>query len=565
MSVRRAKTLVLLSGILLLFSAVSCREGNGSKVTGRHAVVALMNSAELIMNDNPERACQLMDSIDSHSIRSRALQARYALLYTESRYKNYIDETNDSLIMIAVRYYSIGNDYLSRFRSYYSLGCIYNGLHRYTDAAVALSEAERLESYIDDGYRLGLLYSQLGDVFSSSFDYHRAEQYYTKAYYSYLESAKEMHSIYALSDIAGCYMNLHQFKEGDSILYIVEKWALRYDDAQLYSNTLMNRLSCSLYMNDADSSKMLFDKYNASFGIFKEEPFSLNLLSRYCLFFQDIDQARDAMNKMRNTQMTLSDSVNLYFLSSTLANCQGNQDSALYYYQESMALQNKNLRTSLQQPVLGAQKDHFRTLAELESLKSKHSKTILFLCIIIFVFILIIAVIYYYFKHKRMQEQLYDSLATIEELTAANHISTDKIVRLRSEILRQFQERHDVSNHLYSMYFGSNYHDKITKQQLNTLIERLIKEYTSQEYIRNLDKLINESCNDIMKRLSAPEIGLTEKDIQLLRFSISGLSLKSFSFITKESVENVYQIKTRLMKKIKAYSYDLWDELHKVL
>lgn len=164
-----------------------------------------------------------------------------------------------------------------------------------------------------------------------------------------------------------------------------------------------------------------------------------------------------------------------------------------------------------------------------------------------------------------MQEQLYDSLATIEELTAANHISTDKIVQLRSEILRQFQERHDVSNHLYSMYFGSNYHDKITKQQLNTLIERLIKEYTSQEYIRNLDKLINESCNDIMKRLSAPEIGLTEKDIQLLRFSISGLSLKSFSFITKESVENVYQIKTRFMKKIKAYSYDLWDELHKVL
>ena len=84
-----------------------------------------MDSAEWFMNDSPKHARLLIDSIDSKSIDRHSLNARYALLKTEADYKNYINETNDSLIMIAVRYYSGKRDVLSRFQSYYYLGCIY--------------------------------------------------------------------------------------------------------------------------------------------------------------------------------------------------------------------------------------------------------------------------------------------------------------------------------------------------------------------------------------------------------------------------------------------------------
>ena len=57
-----------------------------------------------------------------------------------------------------------------------------------------------------------------------------------------------------------------------------------------------------------------------------------------------------------------------------------------------------------------------------------------------------------------MKEQLYDSLAVVEELSG-------RIEDLKNQVRVQFHERHDISNRLYSMYFDSTTQDKVTKQQ----------------------------------------------------------------------------------------------------
>ena len=125
----------------------------------------------------------------------------------------------------------------------------------------------------------------------------------------------------------------------------------------------------------------------------------------------------------------------------------------------------------------------------------------------------------------------------------------------------QFHERHDLSNRLYSMYFDSESQDKITKQQLNVTINSLIKDYTAPESVKKLDNLLNESYDGIMKRLTDPVVGLTEKEVELFRYSIAGLSSKSVSVIIKESPQNIYQIKSRLLKKVRRNSEELWSRL----
>ena len=192
--------LLLMAGLIL----AGCSRINDGKEHRRHVIAELMDSAEVIMNDDPETALRFMDSIDSHSISGRERIARYALLYSEAQYKNGIDAADDSLIMIAVQYYSINKNLLNRFRSYYMLGCTYNGLGQLTNAAVALGQAELLVGKINDGYRLGLLYTQLGNTFFDSYDFRRAEHYYSMAMYNYKDAGKESHRIYALQDIGGC-------------------------------------------------------------------------------------------------------------------------------------------------------------------------------------------------------------------------------------------------------------------------------------------------------------------------------------------------------------------------
>ena len=71
------------------------------------------------MENHPDSAYSLLQTIDSEALRTRGGRARYALLYTQAQDKNYIDETNDSLISEAVDYYRQTDDVRRKFLSYY--------------------------------------------------------------------------------------------------------------------------------------------------------------------------------------------------------------------------------------------------------------------------------------------------------------------------------------------------------------------------------------------------------------------------------------------------------------
>ena len=108
-----------------LFAALTvtgCSRINDGKVRSGSAIDALMNKAESIMNSDAGMADSLMNLIDPNYLIGKERKARYALLYTESQYKNYQPFTSDSLILTAARYYSISNNIDNRFLSYYYLG-----------------------------------------------------------------------------------------------------------------------------------------------------------------------------------------------------------------------------------------------------------------------------------------------------------------------------------------------------------------------------------------------------------------------------------------------------------
>lgn len=269
--------LLLATGLVL----AGCSRISDGKEHRRHVIAELMDSAEVVMNDEPELAFRFMDSIDSHSISGKERKARYALLYSEAQYKYGIDAADDSLIMIAVRYYSISKNLLNRFRSYYMLGCTYNGLGKLPDAAVALGQAEKLADKINDGYRLGLLYSQLGDVFFYSFDFHRAEHYYRMAMEKYAENGRDRHRIHALCDIGGCLMQLHEYDSAYVVMTEVQKWAEKNNDIRLVSSCLMNRLSCSLDLGNLINADLEINQYIEKFGTPNKGAHNISKIARY--------------------------------------------------------------------------------------------------------------------------------------------------------------------------------------------------------------------------------------------------------------------------------------------
>ena len=67
-----------------------------------------------------------------------------------------------------------------------------------------------------------------------------------------------------------------------------------------------------------------------------------------------------------------------------------------------------------------------------------------------------------------------------------------------------------------------------------------------------------------MNQLANPEFGLTDKELELFRYSFAGLSSKAVSIIIKESPQNIYQIKSRLLKKVRRCSEELWSKLNDI-
>lgn len=549
------RNLALILAVLLLI--VECSHLDDGMVRGRKSINDILDKAELLLDEDPVLTDSLMNTIDPSAIRGKENKARYALFYTAAEYKNGKAATSDSLIMVAVRFYSIGNNMELRFLSNYYLGCVYYNLSQYSDAAAAFTNAEQLSTFIDNDFWKGLLYFRLGDIFSKACDYHGAEEYFTKSTNCFERTGKEHDKLYAMLYLGHTRSNLQEFSSADSLLRIVEKASFVLGDNELTDQCVYERMSCLVDMEEPDSATVLLNKYYQLFDSASKAVGFLEMMAQYYNSVKDFAKSDLYLKQAWNCDLSEGDSIYLYYVSSLLAESKGDTEQALDFFQKYTALQNTSLRSILSQPILAAQKEQYRIMAENELLKYRHTRSTLVLCVVIFLLIIVIVLVTYHYKKKRMDEQLYDSLAVVEELSG-------KIEDLKNQVRIQFHERHDLSNRLYSMYFDSDSQDKITKQQLNVTINSLIKDYTAPESIRELDRLLNESYDGIMERLVDPEIGLTDKELELFRYSIAGLSSKSVSVIIKESPQNVYQIKSRLLKKVRRNSEELWSRLNMI-
>ena len=155
----KTRAIKLLAQLLLLLFAgltiVSCRQGN--------AVADLsLDRIELAVQQHPDSALAELVRLDSLidvgavSIEGDRQMARYALLKTQTHDKNYIDDTNDSLILQAVRYYDEHGSKREQMLAHFYHGAIFRNAGEYSLAIPHYLKAADLASNISDYYDRGL-------------------------------------------------------------------------------------------------------------------------------------------------------------------------------------------------------------------------------------------------------------------------------------------------------------------------------------------------------------------------------------------------------------------------
>lgn len=151
----KKQTIALIAILTALLTA--CTETTGYNTT--------LVQADSLMNLHPDSALNMLESISTDSLKTKADRAYHALLLTQARDKNYIVQTDDSLIQVAVRYYDTHENAPLQARAYYCWGSLYRDRNDYSQAIDKYTALSHINGRSENAELKASLYSNLGYLY----------------------------------------------------------------------------------------------------------------------------------------------------------------------------------------------------------------------------------------------------------------------------------------------------------------------------------------------------------------------------------------------------------------
>ena len=156
-----------------------------------------LKTIESILDSKPDSALVMLESINTSDLKSKEELARHALLLSTALDKNRIDLETDSIISIAVDYYTNKKVCPYRMKTWYYQGRIQSNRGDYSAAIISFEKAERDALVLEDNYYLGLIYREKSSVYNYWSNSSAAIHYSKQAYSAFKRAGKDVHAAYS--------------------------------------------------------------------------------------------------------------------------------------------------------------------------------------------------------------------------------------------------------------------------------------------------------------------------------------------------------------------------------
>ena len=200
----RSLNFLLLVGALLL---AAC--GPASRTD------ALLNDVESYINEAPDSARAALMSVDSTSLSTRRLRARYSLLRTMAQDKCYDDITVPGLLDDAAWFEKHGTPD-ERMKLWFYRGRILRQQGDANGAAIAYSRAESYGDKVQDQHALGLLYFNIQGIYHDVYNRAKEQEYAEKAIEIFKRTGDTLTGP-SLGLLAMAYQGQQRWAQADSV------------------------------------------------------------------------------------------------------------------------------------------------------------------------------------------------------------------------------------------------------------------------------------------------------------------------------------------------------------
>ena len=590
------KTPTILILLFLLLAMIACNDPK--------SVTDALHRAEALMNEHPDSALSILNAVSPDEMGQNSTRAHYALLYTQAQDKNYIDETNDSLISVAVDYYRHTDDVRRKFLSHYYKGRVLANAENYLDATTCYMEAEQLADAVGDDYLVGLLYAELGRIYRLYYDYPKSLEAHQKAAECYERAGKIRHRNYMWLNQSSVLRNLNRYEESERLLRMTLASAQEEED-----NVLVELCMGDLVMLFIEEERMseawnLYEEFKPlKNDDFASAPFMGSLAEMYASEGQFV-QAEACVEKGWERVDCRTDSINLYVASSELYSRQGRNDLAYQELLKAMTLQNEEAKQALQQPILTVQRDYLSEKLAFEVYRVQMEKRLRVLYVLLASFVLAIVVYVLCRKLKvekekarrtidelnhemlkRDKESRHKIASLLDEMEDKDKTSSASIHNLRGELRKQeedyrqyIKEAEELQHRmeaelsrktvfvaeLFKNWFASmskmllvlvqnaGKEDEKNKKLRKEVMLWQEKYYEGNKAYREVEKLVNRYNDDAMTYFRQEIVWSEEVDYHRVCYFFAGFSIRLIAVLMKESEDAVYQKRHRLRKNLEA-------------
>lgn len=520
--------------------------------------VRLVNQAEKIVQEHPDQALRMLDTLSRGNFSSRKERARYGIVKSMALTKNWIEPSSDSLIRPAVDYYGKSRQYDYRMKAWFYFGRVQLVQGELVASLYSFKQAEHAaENTGDDRYK-GLIQMGLANVYNRNYNSPEALKHVKKALPFFL-AVNDRYN-YDVTQLRQAE-ELRNLEEWDTAEALFDSLAAIPDaDKYIIKRSLLGCAHLCIHRPDPKPDKAKELLLNA----LQRFPGELTEID-YCNLAQafamtgDIAQAEGILDQVEALNPKY---FGLKSFRAEILSRKGDYKGAYRLSGDAYRMENKIIRETLKQSTAVAERDYF-TMMESQALLRTKKRNSLIIYIVVGSILLIAGLWSFFSRRKKRDEWEKEQFRSLSENTTSALASltglADRTDQERRDMknmqirvmLQTFRNQMEGAQSAAQLYESLKQDDRKWHKAYDYLKEQAQELFGDEWAYKRLEKRVNEEVDGIMMRLRKQVALSDEGDYRLACYLIAGCSPGFIAERMNRSLSTIYSKKSRLLTEIR--------------
>lgn len=532
-----------------------------------HKPDARLIHAESIMENHPDSALQLLEGLKLPDNSNKHDVALYNLLITHARYKNFIDETNDSLILMSAEYFIKINNPTEASKALFLAGMIQYNARNLDLAAVSFSKGFDLATINNIYFWAGQCASGLFYIYCDLFDGSSQLYYANRSFEAFAKGEYEDWKDYSQLNIAKALNNNGQSQEAKNLSLQLQAKSKVTSDSLLYGES------------SALLGLILYQTGNYE-GALRNYEYAININPKY-LNDNDIKIISIAISKIEpslipkgikefiDTNIPQKQYIPAFSVLAEQKKYEEAYQELIKYQIEEDSVINlisyNNVSKSINQ---------YKDMdAKIKAERHARHLTFYFGLGSLLLSICVIALLLVRIKLNKKKMQITKLMIDMEiirkdlemHLQKENeqqlHLPSDKNSKPFIQVIK---EKYSEANAICDYYYQSS-GCKTTNKKINKEAEELIRELTEIESLKNITRYVDSISNNIYSSFCREMYNISEDYRRLFLYILLGFGARSISVLFNQRPSAIYNKKSRLKSYINKSDASRKDEYLNIL